>query len=82
MIKEIYKVKKGEVFHFPHSLRPFVLIDSDDGDELFLDIDKWVVYSYEDLITWEGLDFYTKEDDPTFLGVDVVYTIADYFAKV
>ena len=82
MIKEMYQVQKGEVFHFPHSLRPFVLIDYNATDELFLDIDKMIAYSYEDLVTWEGLDFYTKEDDPTFLGVDVVYTVADYFAKV
>lgn len=81
MIKDYTSVKKGEVFHFPHSLRPFVLI-FDGSEDRFLDIDEWESYSYDDIVTWEGLDFYKKDSDSMFLGVDVVYTVANYFAKV
>ena len=72
-----YEVKKGEVFHFQHSLRPFINIDSTKETDLFLDINEMVAYCLDDL-ECEGLNFYTKEEDENFKGVEVAGTIKDW----
>ena len=72
------ELKKGEVFHFQHSLRPFVSIDSLEETNLFLDIDEMVVYPF-DALEYEGLEFYTKEEDEDFMGVEIDGTIKDWF---
>ena len=72
------ELKKGEVFHFQHSLRPFVSIDSLEETNLFLDIDEMVVYPF-DALEYEGLKFYTKEEDEDFMGVEIDGTIKDWF---
>ena len=66
------EVKKGEVFHFAHSLRPFTLIAScNDSDmDKFLALDTMTYYSF-DLLWFDELNFYRKDDDEDFLGVDV-----------
>lgn len=73
-----YEVKKGEVFHFQHSLRPFINIDSTKETDLFLDINEMVAYCLDDL-ECEGLNFYTKEEDENFKGVEIDGTIKDWF---
>lgn len=73
-----YEVKKGEVFHFQHSLRPFINVSNTEEINLFLDIDEMVIYDFEAL-EYEGLEFYTKEEDEDFKGVEVAGTIKDWF---
>jgi hypothetical protein len=62
-------LKRGQVFHFANSLRPFVEIYNTNNNTLFLDVDKMIAYDFDEL-EYEGLDFYRKEDDDDFLGVD------------
>ena len=59
-----------EVFHFKNSLRPFVVIEKNDGDYLFVDINNQMAYSFEEL-EFEGLEFFQKPNDDDFLGVSV-----------
>lgn len=60
------EVEKGEVFHFQHSLEPFVYVD----DGLFINVNTWESYAVMDL-NFGGYAFYIKEDDVGFMGVDV-----------
>lgn len=60
----------GEVFHFKNSLRPFTEIKSDQWEVYFLDLNEQRFYSIDDL-PYEGLEFYTKDDDHSFKGVEV-----------
>lgn len=64
------KLEYGQVFHFQNSLRPFIGIRNTSGDALFLDIDKMIAYDFDEL-EYEGLEFYSKEDDDDFLGVEL-----------
>lgn len=82
MIKDYnrYEVKKGEVFHFEHSLRPFVLIEGD-AEDLFLDLDNWEIFDEDTLHRRECLYFYEKENDEDFCGVDVVCSVEEWFSK-
>lgn len=66
------------VFHFKNSLRPFINVDNSSGDYCFLDLSELVVYTFEEL-EYEGLQFYTKEEDDDFMGVEVAGTIKDWF---
>ena len=79
MLKDFnrFEVQKNEVFHFAHSLRPFIAI-SNSKEELFLDIEEMVCYTYEELDS-EGLWFYCNTDDEDFMGVEVDGTLKDYF---
>lgn len=74
MIKDLnrYKVNKGEIFHFQHSLRPFISIDDTGEDTYFLDINECRFYTRYETEEIEGLSFYTDEDDDDFMGVDVI----------
>ena len=83
MIKDFNRneVDYGQVFHFQYSLRPFILVINDSTDDLFLDIETWLTYTFDEL-SYDYLTFYRKEDDPDFLGVDVICTIKEYYAKV
>ena len=72
------EVNKGQVFHFEHSLRPFIIVE-DGGEDVFLDIDTWEIFDFETLENNEGLYFYEKEEDEDFKGVDVVCTIKEWF---
>ena len=56
----------GTVFHFKNSLRPFVMGKTPRGDDVFIDINNWSVYMFDNLY-YEGLEFYTKDDDDDFL---------------
>ena len=73
-----YEVKKGEVFHFQNSLRPFINIDSTRETDLFLDINEMVAYCLDDL-ECEGLKFYEDAIDENFKGVATYGTIKDWF---
>ena len=61
-------IKPNEVFHFQHSLRPFISLTNVEGNWLFVDINEGISYSFDDL-EYECLEFYTKEDDEDFMGV-------------
>ena len=66
------ELNKNEVFHFQHSLRPFISVKSNEGEWFFVDIDEGICYNFYDL-EFEGLEFYrdeTKEDED-FMGVEV-----------
>lgn len=60
----------GEVFHFKNSLRPFIEIMDDQWEVYFLELNEQRFYTIDDL-SYEELEFYTKDDDPTFKGVKV-----------
>lgn len=66
------------VFHFKNSLRPFISVDNTSGNYCFLDLNELIVYTFEELM-YEGLEFYTKEEDEDFMGVEVAGTIKDWF---
>jgi hypothetical protein len=69
------QVLTGTVFHFKNSLRSFVVVDFiSENKTLFVDLHEGFAYSYDDL-EYEGLEFYEKEDDEDFKGVDVVDVI-------
>lgn len=61
----------GEIFHFKNSLRPFAEVANAKGDDLFLDIDEMKVYTLDEIQEVEGLEFYRKDDDEDFLGVEM-----------
>lgn len=65
------------VFHFKNSLRPFVCITVSNED-IFLDIDSMEGYTIDEL-EYEGLEFYEKDDDEDFKGVDVDGTLKSWF---
>ena len=60
----------GEIFHFKNSLRPFIEIRNTQWEVYFVDINEQEFYDLDDL-PCEGLEFYTKDDDPSFKGVEV-----------
>ena len=64
------EINENEIFHFKNSLRPFISVQDAYGEYLFLDFDKKIVYSLEDLV-YESLSFYKKEDDKEFMGVEI-----------
>ena len=70
------EVNKREVFHFEHSLRPFIIVE-DNGEDVFLNIDTWEIFDFETLEN-EGLYFYQKKDDEDFKGVEVRCTIEEW----
>lgn len=74
MIKDFNRgeVKGGEVFHFQHSLRPFIWVERNSMwcNGYFIDIDEFKAYEEEDLLC-DGFEFYTKDDDEDFKGVEV-----------
>lgn len=72
------QVLGNTVFHFKNSLRPFINVDNSSGDYCFLDLSELVVYTFEEL-EYEGLEFYKKEEDDDFMGVEVAGTIKDWF---
>ncbi len=82
-MKNIKDWNKGEVktlkdvFHFKNSLRPFVVVDFSIGDPLFIDIKEGVAYSFDEV--YEELEFYSKEEDEDFMGVEVDGTIKEWF---
>lgn len=63
------EVLSNTVFHFKNSLRPFISIPLNNED-IFIDLNEWVAYSFDDL-EYEGLNFYEKEEDPDFKGVEI-----------
>lgn len=60
----------GEVFHFKNSSRPFIEILNSQYEGYFLDLNQQRYYTLDDL-PYEGLEFYAKDDDRTFKGVEV-----------
>lgn len=66
------ELNKNEVFHFQHSLRPFIAIKSYEEDCLFLDINEGKCYTLDEL-EFEGLEFYKDEteEDLDFMGVEI-----------
>ena len=81
MIKDWNKntIAHNMVFHFAHSLRPFIEVNNLEEDTFFLDIDEDKIYSYYELTEIEGLDFFRDEENEDFLGVDVVCHIKEWF---
>lgn len=71
MIKDWNTQNIKEVFHFKNSLRPFISVDSTSGDFCFLDLNERKVYTYNDLIEYEGLEFYKDDDNHVFMGVEI-----------
>lgn len=71
------EVLGNTVFHFKNSLRPFVSVPTNNYDDIFIDINEWVAYTFDDL-EFEGLNFYEKEDDEDFKGVEVAGTIKEW----
>ncbi len=73
MIKDLNRneVKAGEVFHFQHSLEPFIYVDYPDCEceTMFVNINSNQLYSFVDLDIL-GLEFYRKDDDDDFFGVE------------
>ena len=66
------EVKQGEVFHFQHSLRPFIWVYYQNQDDtLFIDINEDKAYTFCDL-EFDELSFYEDEEDEDFYGLDVV----------
>jgi len=61
----------GQVFHFKNSLRPFTEIKDCEGKGYFLDLREGIFYSLEGL-EYDGLFFYSDDNDEDFMGVDVV----------
>lgn len=61
---------RGQVFHFKNSLRPFVEVCTTSDNTLFLDVDAMIAYNFDEL-EYEGLEFYRKEEDDDFLGVEI-----------
>ncbi len=73
------EVLSDSVFHFKHSLEPFITVYSEkDCDDIFVNIHKLVAIPFEYLESY-GYEFYTKEDDEDFLGVNVVGTLRNWF---
>jgi len=64
------EVNLNEVFHFQHSLRPFIYFVDSYGFSYFLELDKGIAYDLNGL-EYEGLFFYRKEEDEDFFGVEV-----------
>lgn len=64
------------VFHFKNSLRPFISVRVSNKD-VFIDIDAMEGYTIDEL-EYEGLEFYTKDDDEDFKGVDVDGRLKDW----
>lgn len=62
---------QGQIFHFKNSLRPFTAVNNCAWDNLFLDLNEGIVYSFYELLEVEGLRFYEKEDDEDFMGVKI-----------
>lgn len=60
----------GEIFHFKNSLRPFIEITDEQSEAYFLDLSQQRYYTIDDL-PYEGLEFYAKNDDRTFKGVEI-----------
>lgn len=63
-------LKKGTVFHFKHSLRPFIEVEDRNEDLGFLDINEMKIYNLDDLES-EGLEFYEDETDEDFKGIEI-----------
>lgn len=61
---------QGQVFHFKASLRPFTTIVTEDNF-YFLNLENYNAYNLYELDS-EGLQFYRKENDEDFMGVDVM----------
>jgi hypothetical protein len=69
------EILDGAVFHFKNSLRPFISVYDENEDEtLFIDLHNFIGYHFDDL-EYNELNFYTKNDDEDFKGVDVVETL-------
>lgn len=71
------EVLGNTVFHFKNSLRPFVSVPTNNYDDIFIDINEWVAYTFYDL-EFEGLKFYEKEDDEDFKGVEIAGTLKEW----
>lgn len=64
------KLERGQVFHFKNSLRPFIEICNTSDETFFLDTNEMITYNFDEL-EYEGLEFYRKEEDDDFLGVEI-----------
>lgn len=65
------EVKNGQVFHFQHSLRPFINVSNSEENIFFLDIHEMKFYDFYEIIESEELCFYEDENDDDFLGVEI-----------
>lgn len=73
------EVLGDSVFHFKHSLEPFILVYLEDKcEDIFVNIHTLIAYTFDEIESF-GYYFYTKEDDEDFLGVDVVGNLRIWF---
>ena len=66
-----HEIGHNEVFHFKNSLAPFISVVNENGDQMFVNIQTGEVFSFEWVDVLGYYQFYEKEDDPDFLGVEV-----------
>ena len=59
----------GTEFHFQHSLRRFIHVTDGYDNDFFVDLDEGKLYDLESL-SYDELDFYRKDDDEDFMGVN------------
>ena len=66
-----YGISSMTMFHFQHSLRPFIMTYTTNDEPLFIDLTNSVAYNYDEL---ENVDlyFYTKDDDEDYHGVEII----------
>lgn len=74
MKEKIINVNKEYVphvlFHFKHSLRPFIRVVDGLGRPQFVDLDNFEVMSFDE-VEWE-MEFYKDPADESFYGVAVI----------
>lgn len=58
------------LFHFKHSLRPFIKVVDGLGRPQFVDLDSFEVKSFDE-VEWE-MEFYKDPTDEDFYGVAVI----------
>ena len=59
------------VFHFQHSLRPFIHVITLSGDSCFVDLSAGECYGWDDLECYD-LNFYSNDEDDDFKGVAIM----------
>lgn len=71
-------IPTGTIFHFDHSLRPFMAVTDGLGNPLFIDLENAVAMGWDELI-YDNLFFYEEEDNDDFLGVAVICNFRDIY---
>lgn len=73
------EVLDDSIFHFKHSSEPFIVVFSEEKcEDIFVNLRRLTAYPFEYLESY-GYEFYTKEDDVDFLGVEEVGNLRKWF---